>query len=224
MKSNYDTRQFMKDMDNIINYSIVFLDGVKLGKREMLSNIGRGTVESMKQFIDSMARVDNDMLHHVYEWNQVGSPSARLFNIEYTVSNLGLSIKSTFSQSTTVQAGSKTPFYDKARIMENGIPVTIKPVRAEVLSFNDDGEQVFTKKPITVMNPGGQPTTRGFEQAFDNFMNQYFRQSFLNSSGIIEYLQNPVAYKNNLASGKRLGKTKGYSTGYRWIANTGALL
>lgn len=224
MKSNYDTRQFMKDMDNIINYSIGFLDGVKLGKREMLSNIGRGTVESMKQFIDSMARVDNDMLHHVYEWNQVGSPSARLFDIQYTVSNLGLSIKSTFSQSTTIQSGSKTPFYDKARIMENGIPVTIKPVRAQVLSFNDDGEQVFTKKPVTVMNPGGQPTTRGFEQAFDNFMNQYFTQSFLNSSGIIEYLQNPVAYKNNLASGKRLGKTKGYSTGYRWIANTGALL
>jgi hypothetical protein len=214
----------MKDMDNIINYSIGFLDGVKLGKREMLSNIGRGTVESMKQFIDSMARVDNDMLHHVYEWNQVGSPSARLFDIQYTVSNLGLSIKSTFSQSTTVQSGSKIPFYDKARIMENGIPVTIRPVRAEVLSFNDDGEQVFTKKPVTVMNPGGQSTTNGFEQAFDNFMNQYFTQSFLNSSGIIEYLQNPVAYKNNLASGKRLGKTKGYSTGYRWIANTGALL
>jgi len=224
MKSNYDTKQFMKDMDNIINYSIGFLDGVKLGKREMLSNIGRGTVESMKQFIDSMARVDNDMLHHVYEWNQVGSPSARLFDIQYTVSNLGLSIKSTFSQSTTVQSGSKIPFYDKARIMENGIPVTIRPVRAEVLSFNDDGEQVFTKKPVTVMNPGGQSTTNGFEQAFDNFMNQYFTQSFLNSSGIIEYLQNPVAYKNNLASGKRLGKTKGYSTGYRWIANTGALL
>lgn len=224
MKNNYDTKQFMKDMDNIINYSIGFLDGVKLGKREMLSNIGRGTVESMKQFIDSMARVDSDMLHHVYEWNQVGSPSARLFDIQYTVSNLGLSIKSTFSQSTTVQSGSKTPFYDKARIMENGIPVTIKPVIAQVLSFDDSGEQVFTKKPITVMNPGGQATTRGFEQAFDNFMNQYFRQSFLNSSGIIEYLQNPVAYKNNLASGKRLGKAKGYSTGYRWIANTGALL
>jgi hypothetical protein len=108
--------------------------------------------------------------------------------------------------------------------MENGIPVTIKPVLAQALAFNDNGEQVFTKKPVTVMNPGGQATTNGFEQAFDNFMNQYFTQSFLNSSGIIEYLQNPVAYKANLASGKRLGKTKGYSTGYRWIANTGALL
>ena len=221
MKIQYDTKQFMKDMNNVINYSIGFLEGVKTGKRVMLENVGSLTIEAMKQFIDSMARVDNAMLHHVYEWSQTGSPDARLYDLTYTVSNLGLSIKSSFRQSTTVQAGSNVPFYDKARIMENGIPVTIRPVRAQAITFEDSGEQIFTKKPVYVSNPGGQNVQGGFEKAFDMFMNQYFSQAFLSSSGIMGYLQNPVAYKKNLPSGKKFGKSAGYSTGYRWIANAG---
>jgi hypothetical protein len=221
MKLQYDTKQFMKDMSNVVNYSIGFLEGVKTGKTAMLENVGSLTIESMKQFIDSMARVDNEMLHHVYEWNQTGSPDARLYDLTYTVSNLGLSIRSSFRQSSSIQSGSRVPFYDKARIMENGIPVTIRPVRAKVLAFEDGGEQVFTKGPVTVSNPGGQRVQGGFEKAFDVFMNQYFSQAFLSSSGILGYLQNPVAYKKNLPAGKRFGKSSGYATGYRWIANAG---
>jgi len=116
------------------------------------------------------------------------------------------------------------PFYDKARIMENGIPVTIRPVRANALVFDDNGEKVFTKGPVTIDNPGGTRAERGFEKAFDTFMTQYFTQAFLNSSGILRYIQNPVAYKKNLPAGKRLGKSVGYSTGYRWIANAGVTI
>lgn len=224
MKLEYDTKQFMKDMNNVINYSVGFLEGVKTGKRAMLENLGSLTIEAMKQFIDTMARVDNAVLHHVYEWNQTGSPDARLYDLTYTVSNLGLSIKSSFRQSTSIQNGSSVPFYDKARIMENGIPVTIRPVRANALVFDDNGEKVFTKGPVTIDNPGGTRAERGFEKAFDTFMTQYFTQAFLNSSGILRYIQNPVAYKKNLPAGKRLGKSVGYSTGYRWIANAGVII
>lgn len=221
MKLEYDTKQFMKDMNNVIQYSLGFLDGVQTGKRVMLDNVGKLTIETMKDFIDAMARVDSAVLQHVYEWNQSGSPDARLYDLSYTVSNLGLSIKSSFKQSTSIQSGSNVPFYDKARIMENGIPVVIRPVRAKVLAFNDNGEQVFTKGPVTVNNPGGSAAKGGFEKAFDTFMNQYFSQAFLSSSGILDYLQNPVAYKKNLSSGKKFGKSSGYATGYRWIANAG---
>lgn len=212
---------FNRDMDNIINYAIGYLEGVKAGKKTFLDSLGASAIETLKQYIDANARMSPEMLHHVYEWNQVGSPAARLFDITYTVSNLGLSLKSSFSQSSSIKNGSKVPFYDKARIMENGIPVTIRPRAASVLAFEVDGEQVFTKSPVEIDNPGGTAVEGGFEKAFDSFFNNYFSQSFLRSSGIAQYLESPTLFKKNLAAGKRGGKTVGYNTGFRWIANAG---
>jgi hypothetical protein len=178
------------------------------------------SIELLKSYIDANAKTNPLILHHVYEWHQVGSPSARLYDIDYTISNIGLSFRSSFKQSDTIQDGSNTPFYDKARIMENGIPVVIVPVQAQALRFIQDGEEVFTKGPVYVSNPGGK-TEGKFEQVFDNFFNKYFSQAFLRASGMGAYLQNPTMYKKNLAAGKRGGRSKGVSTGYRWIANAG---
>lgn len=221
MKISFDSHAFAKEMNNVVDYSLGFLDGAKMGKNAMLESLGRSAIEAMKDFIDSMAKVDPAMLQHMYEWNQVGSPSARLFDLQYTVSNLGLSIGSTYRQSQSVKDGSNVPFYDKARVMEQGIPVTIRPVRAKALSFEDNGEQVFTKQPIKVMNPGGSEAKGGFEKTFNIFFENYFTQSFLRSSGILDYLKNPVVYSKELRAGQRLGRSKGVQTGYRWIANAG---
>jgi hypothetical protein len=220
MRVRFDGRQFAKDMRNIMDYSTGFLDGIQLGKQELMKSIGLQTIEVLKGYIDSNAKVNPLILHHVYEWNKTGSPTGRLYDINYTISNLGLSFNSSFRQSTTVQNGSNTPFYDKARIMENGIPVTIVPVNAQALRYMDNGQEVFTKGPVFVQNPGGD-TQGKFEQVFDNFFNKYFTQAFLRASGIGAYLENPTAYKKNLAKGKRLGKPGGVSTGFRWIANAG---
>ena len=209
----------MKKMDNIIDYSTGFLDGVERGKTEMLNRVGALAIEAIKQYIDSSARVNPSALHHVYEWSQVGSPEARLFDISYKVTGAGLSINSTFSQSKTVQAGSKTPFYDKAEIMENGIPVTIRPVNSSVLSFNENGEQVFTRKAVSVKNPGGDNVQGSFEKTFDSFMANYFSQAFLSKTGILAHLNNPSVYKANLRSGSRQGRSKGVQVGYKWITN-----
>lgn len=221
MIATFNSKQFKKDMNNIVNYSIGFLEGVQKGKTVFLKSLGMETVEIMKEFIDSNARVNPDMLHHVYEWQQTGSPSARLFDISYTTSNLGLSFRSSFSQSTSVKNGSRTPFYDKARIMEEGIPVTIRPRVAQALAFEQDGETVFTKNEVRVENPGGDAVQGGFEKTFDLFFNRYFSQAFLRVSGVARYLENPEVYRKDMAAGKRVGKSKGLSTGYRWIANAG---
>ena len=214
-----DGKQFKKEMNNIMDYSIGFLEGVKGGRAVFLNNLGRETIQTLKEFVDMNARIDPAMLQHVYEWYQVGSPNARLFDIEYTVSNQGLSIYSTLSQSSSVKNGSTTPFYDKARIMEKGIPVTIRPKKSKVLVFEENGETVFTKNPVTVNNPGGQEAKGGFEEVLDIFLNQYFKQSFLKSSGLSDYIKNPKAFKTNLKAGSKYGKGFGYSTGYKWIAN-----
>jgi hypothetical protein len=221
MRAVFNSNQFKKEMNNIVNYSVGFLEGVQKGKTVFLKTLGLQTVETMKEFIDSNARVNPQMLHHIYEWNQTGSPSARLYDISYTTSNLGLSFRSSFSQSTSIKDGSRTPFYDKARIMEYGIPVTIRPKAAEVLAFDQNGETVFTKGPVQVLNPGGNAVEGGFEKVFDMFFNRYFSQAFLRTSGIAQYLENPVVYKKDMQAGKTMGKTKGLSTGYRWIANAG---
>jgi hypothetical protein len=221
MRITFDNKIFKKDMKNIIDYSIGFLDGVKKGKTDFLKIIGLETVELMKEYIDSSARVNPGILHHVYEWDQTGSPNARLFDINYTVSGLGLSFKSTFSQSRSIKSGSRVPFYDKARIMEAGIPVVIRPRQAQVLAFNDNGEEVFTQGPIKISNPGGDNVQGGFEKTFDEFFNRFFTQAFLRVSGVAKYLENPVVYKKNLPAGKRAGRSKGIETGHRWIANAG---
>ncbi|MFN7584014.1 MAG: hypothetical protein ACK5P0_01505 [bacterium] len=221
MRAVFNSAQFKKEMSNIVDYSMGFLEGIQRGKTIFLKTVGLETVELMKEFIDSNARVNPDMLHHVYEWNQTGSPSARLYDISYTTSNLGLSFRSSFRQSTSIKNGSRTPFYDKARIMEEGIPVVIRPRVAQALAFEDNGETVFTKNEVRVDNPGGTEVQGGFEKVFDMFFNRYFSQAFLRVSGIARYLENPVVYRKDMAAGKRLGRSKGLSTGYRWIANAG---
>lgn len=206
-------------MNNIVNYSFGFLDGVNDGKKVFLDKLGKATMHALGAYIDTTARLNQQALHHVYEWYQTGSPSARLFDLNYTVSNLGLSITGTFTQSRTLSQDSNTPFYNKARIMESGIPVTIKPKSSSVLTFKDSGETIFTKKQITIKNPGGDQVRGSFAQVMDEFMMRYFKQSFIKASGLYDYLSNPEIYKKNIAAGAKSGKSKGIATGYTWIAN-----
>jgi len=218
IKVKFNTRQFNKDMKNIIDYSTGFAEGIQKGKKDFLNNLGIDVSEIASQFIDTNARVSPDTLHHVYEWYQNGSPEARLFDIQYTVSNIGLSFISQFKQSNSVKEGSNEPFRDKAIIMEIGTPVVIRPRNAEALRFEVDGQVVYTKKPVLVRNPGGD-TQGEFEKAFDMFFGKYFTQAFLNSGNLRQYFENPSVYKNNLGKGKRGGRSTGISTGYRWVAN-----
>jgi hypothetical protein len=112
-----------------------------------------------------------------------------------------------------------TPFYDKARIMENGIPVTIRPTKSQVLKFNGPNGEVFTRRPIKIENPGGDEAYKGFESAFDEFMLRYFKQSFLRASGLYDYIKKPSLYKKNLKAGSKMGRSKGIDTGFKWITN-----
>jgi len=219
MKVVYDTRSFRKEMNRLMEYSAGFFEGVEKGKLQFLNSVGATTIEMLKQYIDSHARANPYLLHHIYEWDQTGSPEARLFNIKYSVSSLGITFVGTLTQSQSIKKGSSAPFYDKARIMESGTPVVIKPKNAEALSFVDEDQQVFTKSPVTVKSPGGTEVVGGFERTMDSFFNQYFTQAFLESSGILSYLRNPIAFKANMHSGKKVGRSKGIEVGYRWIVN-----
>jgi hypothetical protein len=168
MRVTMNANTLEKQLTNIVKYSTGFLEGAKSGKKVFLNNLGGSVIEVLNAYVDAMARSDRDALHHVYEWYQTGSPAGRLFDLGYTVSNAGLSLKSSFRQSNTVAENSTEPFYNKARIMENGIAVTISPKR-KALVFEEGGETIFVSRPITINNPGGTAVEGSYERVFDSF-------------------------------------------------------
>lgn len=216
----FDIKAFEKKFLNITEYSLGFLDGIHGGKTIFLEKFSQGVIKVLQMYIDSEARTNPQSLHHVYEWYQTGSPEARLFDIHPSVNRGGVSFAFSFKQSQSLSKDSNEPFYDKAKIMEEGKSITISPKNATALSFNINGEQIFSKKPVTIENPGGDYVEGSFKDIIDQFFNSYFTQSFLRSSGLYEYLQKPNTYKHNLPVGAIKGRATGYETGFRWI--TGA--
>lgn len=218
-----DVSSLEKDFINIIGYSEGFLKGVEFGKKDFLKNLGTSLLETAYAFIDSNAKVDPSRLHHVYEWYRIGSPEARLYDISFASDDSKIKFRSTFKKSQSMQDGSNVPFWNKAMIMENGTPVTIKPRGQNPLVFEDGGDTVFTKAPVTLENPGGVNVQGSYKEVFDLFFNKYFTQSFLISSGIIKYIEYPKDFKVGLAGAKSGGSSKGFSTGYKWISKAGTL-
>lgn len=218
MRVVYNDAQFKKEMRNLTEYAVGFLEGVQRGKVELLKEVGIRTKELLEQYLDSSARVNPSLLHHVYEWYQTGSPEARLFDIQYHAAAGSLSVNATFTQSTTIKKGSKVPFYNKASVMERGISVTVSPRNSEALAFEDNGQEVFIKGPVTIDNPGGSQVAGGFERTFSEFFQKYFTQSFMRSSGLDQRLRNTTSFVRNFNRGKSLGKSLGNQVGYRWIA------
>ncbi len=217
-----DSKQFEKEIDNIMKYSTGFVEGVQKGKSAFYMGLAPKIAEMASQFIDVNARMSPELLHHIYEWENVGSPEARLFDIDYKITGIGITFSSSLKQSQSIKNGSNIPFYNKAKIMEEGIGVTIKPRRANALRFEVDGQEVYTSRQVVVENPGGQ-THGQFENVLNNFFGIYFRQSFLNSSGLLQYFNSPQVYKKNLGSAKRGGRSLGLKTGYQWVANAGRI-
>lgn len=212
-----NTKAFEKKMNNIVAYSNGFVDGAFLAKPQMLDNLGTQVSDVISQYIDSIASANPQVLHHVYEWGQTGSMSARLFNIGYTVTGGGLSLNATFSQSTSIQSGSTTPFYNKAYVMENGIPVKIEPKNSSVLAFNDNGEQVFTKKAVVVAKPGGEAVVGSFENNFNNIVSVYLSQAIFDITDVGISVKDASIFKRNIGRGASGGRSVGLATGKKWI-------
>ena len=219
----FDDRKFMSDMLNVIGYSEGFAKGAEAAKGQLLEALGLHAIEAANEYIDSNAKLNPAKLSHVYEWDMEGNPAGRLFDLKTIVTGNSLSVSGSLKQSKTVQSGSSTPFYNKAEIMEKGIPVTINPKQSSVLSFDIDGKTVFTKKPVTVQDPGGQQAQNGFGETFNEFFNMFFSQSFLKSGRLASYLANPEAYHKNFTSARKGGKSLGKSVGRKWMSDAGGV-
>lgn len=214
IKVKFNDKDLFRDITNIVEYARGYVEGAEKGKPILLAQLGAATIEMAKEFIDVNARMDPQRLHHVYEWYLTGSPEARLYDLDYTVNRDSVFFTYQFKQSQSVSRGSTVPFYNKAQVMESGMPVTIKARSANVLAFEDNGETFFRPGPIVVDKPGGAVAGQ-FEKVLDMFFNQYFRQSFLKASGIAYNLESPAEFHKNLRKNK--GRADGIKAGYNWI-------
>lgn len=220
---SFDDKIFMREMSNILDYATGFVNGAQQAKPVMMKNLGYKIKEILYAYIDTMARVEPARLHHVYEWYKVGSPEARLYHLDCTVSGMGLTISHTFSQSKSIRAGSNVPFYNKASIMEAGTPVIIKPTNAQALAFEQDGKTIFTKQPVKVSDPGGPAVEGAFAETLKTFFDSYLSQVMLDVTGIRRQLEDMSEFNNGFYRAKTGGYSLGIETGFKWISKVGTI-
>jgi hypothetical protein len=124
-------------------------------------------VKGFHAYIDAIARSQPQRFHHVYEWGKVGSNRSRLFVAEEKADSKRGQITLKFKDSSSKVPGSRQYiFRKKAYIMENQIPVTIKP-KNKFLVFEVEGKTVFTTKPVRNSRPGGEAVRNSLGNSFE---------------------------------------------------------
>lgn len=165
------------------------------GQKNIQKTIERSVNRKFFPYINSMAAGNSKSLHHLYEWGNVGSTSARLFDLVIPAGSRGranFSMKVNFrpskkmvplteaqatpNKSTGAVVKKKHIFYNKALVMEYGMSVVVRPLGKSKLAFDkasyDPGLNMnplsFTSKPINI-DYSERPTYKGLEMVLESF-------------------------------------------------------
>ena len=217
-----NTKSFMRTMNNILQYSEAFTEELKRNESKISNKIANASIDIFYEYLDGLARVHPGMLHHVYEWGQVGNPTARLFELQSRLGKGNALITAELLQSDSIPPSGNEEFYNKAIVMEEGIPVVINEVDAEALFFEVDGEEFFRTGPIVIANPGGAETRGSFVKAFNEFYGKYFTDVYLSSIGFYKHFSNPKEYSKRFRSAakSRTARSIGRAAALSWIEKT----
>lgn len=219
----FNTSDFSAKMNNLGMYSKGFLNGINMSRQKFNLQLGEYSLEILNRFIDSKARMSPESLHHVYEWDQVGNPAARLFDINTSATQTSIIFYGKFLPSKSVSDGASEPFVQKAEIMENSIMIEISPKSSNVLAFEADGETVFTTDSIYIANPGGDGVAGSFGRIVEEFFENYYTNTVLLQSGIFQKLSKPVEYSKGFNAGVRGGGfSAGKNAGRKYLTVRGA--
>lgn len=195
-----DAKELMSILKNTADYSNGFISELKRQEPRLTEKVAKTSVEVFYEYLDGLARSHPGMLHHVYEWGQIGDPFARLYELTMTLGKNNARIDASFLESDSPSSESGQIFYDKATMMEEGIPVVVNEKDAQALFFEIDGEEIFRRGPIYIANPGGSATRGSFLKAFNEFYTQYFSQIYLNSIRFYDHFNNPTDFVKNFRS------------------------
>jgi hypothetical protein len=210
IRSRIKADDLIKKLNNTVRYSNGFVTELNKNKSLLNQKVGMTSISAFYDYLDGLARSHPGMLHHVYEWGSIGDPMERLYGLSLEVNNTSAVIDAEFLQSNIPSEDGQEPFYNKAIIMEEGIPVTINEKNAQALAFTIDGQEYFRVGPITIANPGGEATRGSFVEAFNEFYGSYFTNVYLQAIKFYDYFSNAKAYENGFASGVNGG---GYPLG-----------
>jgi hypothetical protein len=216
-----DGKKASKMLDNLIKYSNGFLEETKSKESTVTQRLADLSIDGFYDYLDQLARVNPAMLHHVYEWGRVGDPSSRLFELKRALSRNNAIISSEFIKSEVPSNSSNEPFYEKAKVMEEGIPIIIQEVRAQALFFEIDGEEYFRTGPIVIENPGGPDVRGSFVEQFQQFYNVYLEDVYLRAIRFYEYFMDTKEYEKNFKDAVKSNNADaiGRKTALSWIEN-----
>lgn len=217
-----NANDLIKKINNAAKYTDAFTSELKRNKSLLNEKVGQESVQAFYDYLDTLARTHPGMLHHVYEWGQVGDPAGRLYDLALSINNTSAVINAEFYQSEVPSPTSDVPFYDKAAIMEAGQSITINEVDAKVLFFEIDGEEFFRHGPIVVANPGGTQTRGSFIKAFNEFYQKYFTEFHLKQIGFYKYFSNAKEYERYFGSAVKgsAASAVGRKAALSWIMNS----
>ena len=171
-RGGVNTDGFPEKLLSLTKYDMKLLTGLYLSKKNKMvieraaSNL---VARYFEAYIDSKARANPKSLHHVYEFDMAGKKDSRLFkrNVSTGVGGTTISYKLINAKLPNREG---YPFPQKARIMEDGLTVTIRPKGSGYLQYRlADGRFVKTRKPSVVTNPGGD-VANNFTSEFNNYM------------------------------------------------------
>jgi len=214
----FDGKKALKMFDNLISYSDGFIQETKAKEKFVASKMASASIEGFYEYLDNLARANPGILHHIYEWGQVGNPSGRLVELKKQLAGSSANIDASFLQSGTISEGSNQPFYNKAEVMEEGITVVVNEVNAKALFFESGGQEFFRTGPIVIENPGGAAVRGQFVQNFERFYNEYFERVYLQSIRFYDHFRDATPFVRNFAAGvKGGGASTGRKTALSWI-------
>ena len=218
IRSRVKADDLIKKLNNTVKYSNGFIAELNKNKALLNQKVGSTSIAAFYDYLDGLARSHPGMLHHVYEWEGVGDPMERLYDLSLQINNTSAVIDAEFLESNVPSQDGGEPFYNKAIIMEEGIPVVINEKNAKALAFTINGEEYFRVGPITIPNPGGEATRGSFVEAFNEFYGKYFTEVYLSAIKFYDYFSNPKVYENYFSSGvKGGGSSTGKAAALSWI-------
>jgi hypothetical protein len=139
--------------------------------------------EEFTEYMSIVSASQPSRLHHVYEWGQIGDPTAKLWEDKLIGGGNNRTATFTWRASKQVvpvrddfrEKGVKAihVFVWKAPVMEYGKNITIRPKRGKFLAYftgpttpETKYKMQVTQNPITVTDPGGALTKGSFTREY----------------------------------------------------------
>lgn len=176
-----------------LNYELfVFAEGTdsEISRQALYRDVVKTLEFNLGGYVDRKAVNYPAKLHHVYEWDRVGEPDARLWAMVPKTKGKVLTVGYTFLPSKTyvpikedLQPGSKHIYTDKAGMMELGKPVLVRPLAGNryIRFIPKSGDIVFSKG-VYIRNSGGYQVNQGFQGTFFSYFRTGYGSRVFNAS------------------------------------------